>query len=750
MGNPFDDAKPKSANPFDDAKPKEDILSHGVPDGPRFGMTDDQILAASGYGPEQIKQIKASSSYKPGAFASMMTDPKSFGTQVRREPVLEGLQVLANGIGTPASGALQLANHALGAIGARKPEDVAFSDAQRRIRELDFKQNAIPNAYYNNDGSTPLMTKVLDFGGQAVPLVMLPESKAAQAPTLGGQMLQAAGQGAKIGGIAGLTQPVDPTKGNYAQQVATNTLAGAAGGGIVGGGTPLVSRALAPVAAKVENILQGRLTPKATEMQALSDQFKVPLSVGDITQNAGTQKVETQVGQLPFSGMNTFRKGQMDAASEAAQALGAKLQAQMDAMSYKGLPQVQQAAKSGNKAAQILLNELQNAGDDWNKVVQASGNLRAFRSKMVAGQLYDKVAQLADAKGNVPLPGLNQAIEQAIQRNNASALPDQSLGTMLETLKERLYPARAANGQMQPTVADTSFTGLQRLRSDIGDMVRDATSGGNSLVGQKGAGILQGLKSALESDMETFATKGGDPQLANAWKRADTFYRTQVVPYKTKALAKALGEADADTVFGTFIKNSTTPMQAEGFYKALDPKGQAAVRAGFVSNALDTATDSQLGTFSPVKFANDLKAKQDSTGVFFKGADKMELDGLTKLLSHLNNASKFSANPPTGVQAVPFIVAGMEGGLAMHNPGAAVGVASLAPIAKGLLTSPLGKRLLLAASDAKVGSRVMDDLATKALSVAGAQSSTPANVFPWRFGQIPAQAADNQQPQPQQ
>jgi len=287
---------------------------------------------------------------------------------------------------------------------------------------------------------------------------------------------------------------------------------------------------------------------------------------------------------------------------------------------------------------------------------------------------------------------------------------------------------------------DLSYQGVRGLRSDLGSMISDYYKGTNAATGSKGVNVLQGIKGAIEGDLNAFTTKNG-PEIAAAAKKADAIYKGEVVPFKDRALASAVKSSEPDQIYRTFIQQGKGD-RAQKFYNALDPEGQAAVRSQMVRDAFEKATEKD-GVFSPAKFAQSLEKVKDASGVFFKGQDKFELDGFTNLMRHIQRAGQVAENPPTGQRLILAALAGESAGtlgrMAGHGPEA--GVAGLATAATAmtsarlltkLFSSKVGKSLLLAASDAPVGSSAMERLIEKDLPklMGSAPNVTPLRTLP--------------------
>lgn len=568
---------------------------------------------------------------------------------------------------------------------------------------------------------------------QAAPTVFA--DSAAMAPTIA-PFAQRAAANAVVGGASTyLTTPGTPTdraKAGAAAAVAAPLMQGAS------------EKVVFPALGKAYNWAAGKMKPGAAEIERLGQLFDVPTTVGDATGAPGTKKLEVALENVPLVGMGTFRQ-QQDAKAAAAAADKAKeLMKEMTTQGWTNLDQVQKAAKAGRRGAQALLNEIDAAGSDWNRIMQTSGNLKVFQGKLAADSAYNKVEALSAKYGEVPLTNTTRALEEAKRELASSGLPDEATLGLVNKLSTNLnrQAAQGSEGAVAQAVGapggvaaalpsqsavDTSFSGMRQLRSTLGNRIDDYYSGKNAVVGKEGAALLQRVKDAVEQDMETFAKTNG-PELATAWRDADRVYKTQVVPYKDRALATALKSATPDEIFGQFMKVGRGD-RAENFYNTLDPKGQAAVRYGLVQNALEQAINpgrgDQAAVFSPAKFAGYLEKMGDATGVAFKGQDKWEIDGLAKLMRHVERAGQFAENPPTGNRLAQMGTGVGLLELGRFSPVSAAGAWSVAKLSKVLLTSPAGKRLLLAASELPAGSKVMQDLVNNQLPKVLSRAATP-------------------------
>ena len=460
-------------------------------------------------------------------------------------------------------------------------------------------------------------------------------------------------------------------------------------------GVPLAMRAAAPIATKVGNAISGVTKPAQQKLMDLAERYGVRLSYGDVTRGSVAPKVETILENIPGSGAGGFRVGQQADVAQAGARMNTDLQDAMIKTPWRNIDQVRKVAghyTSQGKAARALLEELDNAGDDWARVVQASGKLSLFQDRLRADQLYNRVEKLAAPLGNVPVMQTLRAIDDAVDDVQRAVLPSaeaqREVGGLLSRARDAIATVPTA------PIPDTSYARMRRLRSDLGDMQRTATEPAT-------ARVLGQVKTALEQDMATFADQSGVPALKAAHRQADQFYRARVVKYREGQLAKAMERDLPDEIYGKFVQQDKGA-RAQEFYNGLDTKGQAAVRYGMAREAYEKATDGALDVFSPAKYSQSLGKIQEASGVFFKGQPQWEMDGFRKLMAHAQRAGQYAENPPTGNR---LLVGGLLAGGSVALDVASMG--KLFASARGLqalfMTRP-GRNFLLASSDLQPGS----------------------------------------------
>jgi len=662
-------------------------------------MTDAEIASSLGYDYELIRQSKY---YQDGMLQKRVTDPNS---QLARtmDSILGGI---AMGARSNLAGMNQLTQRGLRIVGLGSDADVALADLATDLATSDYAQNIRQGRTVDpKTGRLPFEVSQM-VGGMLVPSPLgMVAGKAVGALGTGagrvGQGLGMVARGATYGVAGGLEAPVEGARG---QNITTAKLGqvglGAGAGALLG---PLAETVITPGVSKVLNAVQNRrAVPLYDEIEALGQRYQTRLSAGDIAgqEAPNLTRQETLLEQAPGIGLAGYRRGQQRESQSAAGQVKATIAAKLQQAEYQDLAQIQRVAAQGGKRGEeagLLLQEIQQAGDDWTQIIQTSGKVALFGKKLRSDAYYDDVAQLAEPYGAslVPEQAL-AALDKGIAESQDAIIGDAQTAAALQHMRRNLLEETPAAPGAANTVArplPLTYEQARAFRSDLGDLTRR-----DDLIGQKGQRLLAQVKQGLEDDLADFATQVRDPDLQRAAKLADTYYRTQVVPYRDTALARAFAKAQPDEVYGQFIRQATTPDRAMFFYKALEPKGRAAVRLGMVTEAIEKATQPTTNAFSPAKFAQYLERIRGSYGVFFQGADKAEMDGFLQLMRHLPRASAFAENPPTGNRAIAATIGGAVGAGALTFPTETVTAGAVTLLARELFTTQAGKRLLLASA----------------------------------------------------
>jgi hypothetical protein len=650
------------------------------------GTSDDDLIREFGFDPEEIKRSPRyqSSLQKYGTgLGWLLSDPER--NDVVAKLADSPLGDLGMGVADALSGVHQLLVHGMNKAGLIPDEDAKFVDLVNRITAEDFARNI-------RKGKGGTVARIA--GNMVVPVPKV------GAVASGASRLAKAGRIAAEGAAAAAMQPVtggDPE--SFWTEKAEQAGIGAAVAPVVAG----TVKAAGAVANKLTNANSAPVRPLTRGEAAMEagEQFGVRTTFGDVSRNTAARKAEVQLESVPV-GMASQRAAQQTEVKAAAGRIQNKLRQQFEETAGEEFGDIVAAADAGDEYARKILPTIQAAGRDPAGAMQAGIAASNFRTKQEAKALYDQVAELVERNNlpEVPLSNTAAALEDSLRGLYSSKLrtgAEQPAARLLENLK-----ANSASGN--------TYDAIRQLRSDLGEEIRGFYEGSNAIIGEKGVQYLQSVRSAVEKDLQEFVDRSGVPEVQAAARKADGYYRTMRIPFRDPMIARAAVTTEPDQIFSKFIQAGKED-RAQKFYNALDAKGRAAVRYQIVADAAEKATDSASGVFSPQKFYSALDKTDEAFGVFFKGPDRWEIDGFKNLMAHVTRAGQAAENPPTGNRLVPLLAGGA--GAATAIIGGAVPFATGYGLLKGaelLFTTRAGKKYLLASSQARPGTKAMENL----------------------------------------
>lgn len=437
--------------------------------------------------------------------------------------------------------------------------------------------------------------------------------------------------------------------------------------GVLGGKLPSWVPAPPPGPARAPPRLAAPPVP-AERIIATGVKHDVPVYFDDVTNSALAKKVGVAAESLGSMGTGAGRAAQNVAASDAARRLAAE-------------------ARPG-------------AVDDVAAGVQSGlkRQLAIFRKEK--DRLYKIAADRLEPAGRMATPQFTAKLHDALDRQGkraAMGINNEELMNSLETWKKL---GRAG-----------TFSETAELRSSVDDAIDNYFRGRDSTIGKRGVKELISLRDALDSDLESFANHvGGDA--AKAWREADNFYKTNLVPFKVRGFKDLVKNDEPEKAWTYLLAQSGLGSRATRMYNALDDEGRQTVRYGLVKDAYDGALN-ESGIFSPAKFAGYMERNKKVVDQFFKGKELDEINGFTQLMRHIERAGKYAENPPTGNRLIlpTLFGAGAIGGSGWKGVAATVGTAGVST--RLLFQTKTGRDLLLNMSRQKMGSPGADMTANR-------------------------------------
>lgn len=447
------------------------------------------------------------------------------------------------------------------------------------------------------------------------------------------------------------------------------------------------------LAEKLRNKGTRNYDPNLLPILQEAKQSNIPIYPADLYPKSATLKHLTEMAEkTPFINMQAQRTAQNEAAYDAMKSILEKQSKALKYTPFEGIKNIEKVANSESiraPAAKQLLQKIQGSDSDLNQIIQTSGNVSLFNKKLEADKLLDKVSQLVDPEKKVDVSHTSSAIDDALSKAISEPIPNKGVIKALKQIKQAISKTprdkkynlldlvpdqvegiwssnKAANEGIMQFVMEPlkefpqNFNGIRSTISSLNSIINDYFNGKNALIGEKGVGYLQSIVNALRSDLETFATSQS-PELKKAYLDYNKYYKENIVPYKDADVAKAFKNADADKIYGMFIKKTTEGgyegrEAAKRFFNALDKRGKEAVRTKFLENTLKNSYDEERKIFSPAKFATALR-KNQGVQEFFTPKEKERLENVRKLMRAIEKSGQMT-EPQNGSIILKYILGG--------------------------------------------------------------------------------------------
>ena len=412
------------------------------------------------------------------------------------------------------------------------------------------------------------------------------------------------------------------------------------------------------------------------ELAALSKTHDVPLTAGEESGSVGLKNLETQLERVPF-GTRGFREMQ---SSKLATAANNFIDRFAPGNTTDIPDQIQMSMLKTLKAGKDSINSIQS---QINKEVTmnvtepiAPENLRVSTVK-----LLDQFPDIFDRLPSTPLKSKLTAIAEGASDG------------------EKTSPILDAQGQpvRQTVPAELPWDQAMMLREQLNDYLGRAYKSGGA-VGNKEIYQLSELKRGLDADINSWGRNSSNSKVVDLFKQRNAEYIKKVVPFKDAVVRTATGTAfDTDLIYKKFIQPDR-PQLARKLMGSLDEEGKGLVRYSVLKKALESGQEAKPGVpFSPAKFAREIERLGPTIDAIFSDQDKQMVQGFARLTRVAERAGHYAENPPTGIRANDTgITVGLAGGVLA--PFATAGALAVTKLMSSLLTSAIGKKILLKAA----------------------------------------------------
>lgn len=176
-------------------------------------------------------------------------------------------------------------------------------------------------------------------------------------------------------------------------------------------------------------------------------------------------------------------------------------------------------------------------------------------------------------------------------------------------------------------------------------------------VGQK---AMRALYDPFRKDMGEFIKSVGGGREFQQWRRANDRLSGMAGEMESRAFKSMLNSAETEPENVARLLMSRKPSDLRRLTANMSERGKANARAAYLYKALEDAGEET----SPQLFAKSLGRMEVGTSAVFSPADKVRLDGFSRLIKGTQQASVASAHPATGAQNTPLLLGYGIGALA--------------------------------------------------------------------------------------
>ena len=345
-----------------------------------------------------------------------------------------------------------------------------------------------------------------------------------------------------------------------------------------------------------------------------------------------------------------------------------------------------------------------NVSDD---VMRDLANKRAAdltKYTTLKGEVIDRL----DTGGPVPVPSAMQAIDAKVAE--------------LQGLRSEQYaPVINVLEDWKASLQGQGLRNVETLRKQIGEAFSAPELASIRTAGEK---ALSSVYGPLKQDMEAFITATGQRRDVTKWKLADKRLSDLAGELDMNALKSVLRSGDVTPEAVDRLLFSKKPSEVGQLYKSLTPAGQANARTAILSRAAEKAyyeLEDGSRMFSPEKFNAEIKRLKPQIGVFFRGDDLKQVEGLSRALTLTRRAGEAGVATATGQEAVPFVAGGVLADL-LGTMGATIATAGGIGATARLYESAPVRNLMIQLGRTAPGSAEQAALAKRLMSVIQTQS----------------------------
>lgn len=486
-----------------------------------------------------------------------------------------------------------------------------------------------------------------------------------------GRMLAAQPVAQIAGGVGSgaASQGVRESGGTPAGEIAASLLGGVAG-------SAAASRAMAPA----------RIATPAPKVQPIVDEASrlgVPVMTSDVVPpQTFIGKAGQRLGErIPIAGTGPLRATQQQARIEAVRGV----------------------------LRDFGADDAANLSDD---IMKDLASKRSADIQKYANSKKEVINRLAD-KGTVPVPRALSAIDDQI--TDLARRRTEGSDEAIQRLE-----------QIKTDVQNRDLFQIEAYRQDelskifMNDPARPMSIAARD-AGEK---AMRAIYGPVREDMIDFIKQIGERRDIDKFMVANKRLSETANELKMASLKSVLKSGEATSEVVNRLLFSQKPSEVRQLYTSLTPSGRATARSSILSQAADKAKfELQDGTkmFSPEKFTAEVKRLQPQIGVFFRGDDLKQVEGLSRVLNLTRRASEAGVATATGQETVPFVAGGALQSILGSFSGTLAAAGGIGLTARIYESAPV-RNLMMKLGTTKVGSPEEAAIAKRLLTTIQTQS----------------------------
>lgn len=419
---------------------------------------------------------------------------------------------------------------------------------------------------------------------------------------------------------------------------------------------------------------KGQISPEAKALIQSGEEAGIPVMTSDViepTTLAG--KLARSAGEkVPLAGTGSTRAAQQEMRESYVSEL---------------------ASKYGTPDYQTVVRSLREQSD---------------KVKSAAGSVLQQTGSKLDDLGEIGTDNTKKAISDA----------------MSELSKPGVIKSADAQSELDQLVkaineAPQTFSTLKENRTAFRDIVDSFGTGQRSQLPSRAKAMLNRVMSSMTKDMDEAAKKGLTPEEFAKWKKANAVYAEEAAKLTKSKIKNVLDKGEMTPEQVETMLLSRKPSEVNQLYLSLTNEGRQAARAALITKAIDNASR-RAGGLNPNALATELNKLGPNIKVFFKGEDRKQVEGLTRLLNSTRRAQEASVETPTGQQLIGLLT----GAAAITEPLITGTASATAGLAARLYESPQVRNALLRLASVPKGSTQYEQALNETISAIQSSAQT--------------------------